>query len=617
MGKIKVMPDQLASQVAAGEVVERPESVVRELMDNALDAGAARLEVRVEKAGRALISVTDDGGGMSADDALLSLERHATSKLRALDGLARLRTLGFRGEALPSIASVCRMRLRTREPGALAGTLVEVEGGVIREVREEGCAPGTQVEVRDLFFNVPARRHFLKADATEFGHIEQRVRLVAAARADTGFVLWHNSRECLRLPAGQSRRERVAILLGEETAGATREVDWEERGIAVAGFATGPGWARPSRRALSFFVNRRPVDSPVLRAAVADAYLGLLDKGMSPAGVLFLEMDPADFDINIHPAKREIRFRNQGAVSAALRNALDAALARRPAVPAAPRSVVSSVPGVVPETAAGPGTGGRESAGEASHANPAHGSATGNPTGEISNIDAPKAPASPTAARLEAARLPPAESPALFPEEAPTDESAPGLESARYLGRVLGSFELFEAHDGLVLMERRSAVERIMFEWLGNRRGTPSASQNLLIPVTLELAASEIEELAPHLAALGDLGFGIEWFGSRSLLVTALPAVITIDNAPALLRLVFEAIRHAGSPKRGVLETRHLLTLVVRELAGGGRALVEFGDGPALLRRLLECEMPYCCPRGRPTLVNLGRPELKRRFGLA
>jgi DNA mismatch repair protein MutL len=600
MGKIRVLPDQLASQVAAGEVVERPESVLRELADNALDAGARRVEIRIEAGGRAAIAVADDGCGMARDDALLSLERHATSKLQRLDQLAAITTLGFRGEALPSIASVSKFRLRTREQGALAGTCIEVEGGILRDVREDGCAPGTQVEVRDLFYNVPARRKFLRTDATEFGHIDQRVRLLAAAHPGVAFTLWHNGRESLRLPAGPDARPRVNLLVGADAARrllAIGENADDEAGFRATAYLSPPGWSRPSGGMVWFFVNGRPVVSTVLRNALADAYHGLIDRHGHPACVVFLTLPPESFDINVHPAKREIRFRDSGRLRSGLarllRNALVPTPAPRPATP--PPTTPPPLP-------------------------PRHADCRRrlSDSSDSSDPRPPARPPTPPPPPPPRPRMPapaPVEDATLFPGEAPAAAPDP-LAAARHLGTLHGSYELFESGEGLVVMERRAAIERILFEWLGSRRGQAQASQSLLLPVPLDLDPAEWEELEPHLPALRELGFQAEPFGPRALLVTALPAAVRADDPAALVRLVFDATRAAAQGRRGPLETRALLVLVSRELAAGGRALPEFGAAPALLRRLLACEMPYCCPRGRPTLVQFGHAELARRFGL-
>ncbi|MFM7180714.1 MAG: DNA mismatch repair endonuclease MutL [Verrucomicrobiales bacterium] len=609
------MTDTLASQVAAGEVVERPESVVRELLDNAIDAGARRIEVRVEKGGSSLIALTDDGQGMGRDDAVLALERHATSKLQRIEDLQSLRTMGFRGEALPSIASVSRFTMRTREHGSVSGTRVEVEGGVVRMVREDGCAPGTSVEVRSLFFNVPARRKFLRGIATEFGHVEHRVRLMAAAHPSVGFTLFHDGREVLRVAPGQDLRGRSRELLGSELGRKLLDVEMETSRGRVEGMCSPPGLARPTRRMIHFFVNRRPVESAILRSAVADAYAGLIERGTHPACVLFLDLDPGDCDINVHPAKREIRFRDPGFVQDLLREALESAVRRPAPNNSAPRERAVLPPEasdesedklVLPQAVESRGT---ESSVEIPRDAP-KGIAPKETKADMlpgqATWEAPVTPSLPE----------PQEIAGLFPES--VDARGPvGLASAVHLGAVLGSYEIFALDDGLLLMERRAAVERILFEWLTAHRGEADASQGLLIPIPLSLAPQEMEEIEPHLPALRDLGIGVEPFGPRTLLLTSLPTLVQSEDPGALARLVLGGVRAAAQGKRGPLERRALLAVVSRELAGGGRALPEFGSGPELLRRLLACEMPYCCPRGRATLSQLSRGDLARRFGLA
>jgi DNA mismatch repair protein MutL len=364
---------------------------------------------------------------------------------------------------------------------------------------------------------------------------------------------------------------------------------------------------------IHFFVNRRPVESAILRAAVADAYAGLIERGTHPACVLFLDLDAGDFDINVHPAKREIRFRDPGFVQGLLREALAAALRgpgraeqREQVLPPPETSGESRDKFVLPPPA-GSGVLGK------SVEIPADGPEEGPPAVENPDVV-------PGQATWEAPVAPPLPEPqeiaGLFPES--VDAGGPGgLAAAEHLGAVLGSYEVFALDDGLLLMERRAAVERILFEWLTTHRGEADASQGLLIPIPLSLAPQEMEEIEPHLAALRDIGIGVEPFGPRTLLLTALPTLVQSEDPGALARLVLGGVRAAAQGKRGPLERRALLAVVSRELAGGGRVLPEFGSGPELLRRLLACEMPYCCPRGRATLSQLSRGDLARRFGLA
>jgi len=589
--------------------------------DNAIDAGAGKIEVRVERGGKVLLAVTDDGAGMSREDALLSLERHATSKLRRMEDLDSLVTLGFRGEAVPSIASVSRFRMRTREHGALQGTCVEVEGGVLREVREEGCAPGTAVEVRTLFYNVPARRKFLRAEATEFGHIEQQVRLHATGNPKVAFQLWKDGRQLLHLAPAEDALARVRALLGEELARTMVVLpqDAGRNGVRVWGMLSRPGQGLQSRRRMQFFLNGRPVESPVLHRGLAETYRGLIERGSHPVCVLFLEMDPSMVDINVHPAKREVRFRDginlQRYMVDHLRSALFADSDRKQRK--APSALAASLmdddgEDIVPEPSAGGG------AGVTAVPRPTEGPAEG-PGGERGAIPPQVRGEEKIEGKSERKR-----DEVAAPEESDHEGSAVQVEGGvgsvaldfRYLGALDDDHEVFSTDEGLVLMERRAAGERIVYEALAARGGEGGGVQALLIPLTVELEAQEFELLLPQLPMLATVGIEAEVFGPRTLLVTALPALARGEDPLALAKLLLEAAGDMSAGEGRPLEKKQLLTLVARQLAGGG-VLREMGDGEAILRKLLDCEMPYACPRGRPTLVQIGYAEMRRRFGRA
>jgi DNA mismatch repair protein MutL len=327
MARIQLMPDALASQVAAGEVVERPSSVVKELLENSIDAGAKKIEILVQRGGLSLIRILDDGHGMSHDDALLCLERHATSKLHTKEDLGRITTLGFRGEALPSIASVSRFRLTTREADAISGTEINVDGGRLGDIHDSGEAPGTQIEVRSLFYNVPARRKFLKAESTEFSHIEQQVRVHAIAYPQIAFTLRHGDRLVFQLPTTRDLRERISGIAGAELAHKLIHIPAHVRdGIEISGYIGPPGVGRSNRQYQLSFLNNRPVESPAINYALRDAYHGALGRGVSPVCFLFIGIDPHAVDVNVHPAKKEVRFHNARKVQQALVDALVAAL---------------------------------------------------------------------------------------------------------------------------------------------------------------------------------------------------------------------------------------------------------------------------------------------------
>lgn len=615
MGKIAVMPDTLASQVAAGEVVERPASVVRELLDNALDAGARNIEVAVAKGGAGMIRVTDDGAGMSRDDAIMSIERHATSKIREFADLAKVMTLGFRGEALPSIASVSRFKLRSREHGALSGTCVEIDGGRMIEVRDDGGAPGTVVEVKSLFVNVPARRKFLKAENTEFGHIDQQVRLHAIAHPEVGFKLVRDGRAVLTLPATKDPLDRVRGLVGDEIASGLKELKaTASDDVDVGGLISKPGVSRPNRRMQWVFLNGRPVESPALFRAIKEAYRGRIEREGYPLAFLFLTMPPETVDVNVHPAKKEVRFHRSGVVERVVYDALVAAIDDRSEenIIDAPRAESMSIEP-------------RDNAVELDDL-------------PVASAGKPKANGMPDL-RLRAETLAPS---ALQPElpgkdtggedeiEAESHEVESDEEDASdggipadfaYRGLLSDGYVLFETDDGLAMLHIRAARERIIYERLGAvESAVGGAAQRLLLPVTIETEQEEYEAIVGSMADLRSMGLDVEEFGARTFKISALPAGLRQINAADVIRELFSAVAalrrgESGMDREG--RRRRLLMSVARVLSNeqaGENTVSDASGALAITEQLFQCGMPYCCPRGRPTLVHIGYPELARRF---
>jgi DNA mismatch repair protein MutL len=327
MSKIRILPDALASQVAAGEVVERPAALVRELVENSLDAGARHVEVHAQRGGAAMIRIVDDGSGMDREDAMLCLERHATSKIRTKEDLGAITTFGFRGEALPSIASVSRFRLATREKDALVGTEIEVNGGKLVGVRDHGGATGTVIEARSLFFNVPARRKFLRTEPTEFAHVEQQLRLHAIANPHVAFTLTHNGELVLHLPATRDMLERIRGLAGGELASRLLKVEEHTiHGITISGYIGGPGMSRSNRQMQTTYLNGRPIEAASISYGLREGYHTALMKGQHPVTFLFIQMDPHGFDVNVHPAKKEVRFHDGNSVRDAIARAVSRTL---------------------------------------------------------------------------------------------------------------------------------------------------------------------------------------------------------------------------------------------------------------------------------------------------
>jgi DNA mismatch repair protein MutL len=569
--RIRILPEILASQVAAGEVVERPASAVKELVENSLDAGAGEILVEIRRGGAALLRVIDDGSGMSRDDALLSLERHATSKLSDSAGLASIRTLGFRGEAVPSIASVSRFRLITREPDEMAGTEIAVEGGVIRDVRDAGCAPGTTVEVKDLFFNVPARRKFLRAETTEAAHIEHQLRLHALAASSVRFRFRKDEREVFDLPGGMSRLDRVRWMTGTDLG---RELVvlplTYGNGISVEGFILPAAHARKGRRHQCVFLNGRPVEDSAISRGLAEGFRGALADGLHPCAWLWIDLEPSLVDVNVHPAKREIRLHRphelRDVLTAAVRDGLARAeVARRPAITAPSRPVP------VQESTAAP--------------------------------------------RIWPASLPvqrvfemPAAAVAAPPAAAAAGKPLP----FRYLGSLHERFAVLESDDGLVLLDPRAARERILYErWLHDAAGRGVESQALLVPVLLEPGPRECELALRHRDEFARAGIELEDFGSGTLRIGSLPEFLYLGDARAFLTGLLDDLAAGQSPG-----ARLAFDGVAKSLAR--RAALAETPRPQEALRLIEvlfrCDLPYCAPDGRPTLTEFSMRELERRF---
>jgi DNA mismatch repair protein MutL len=675
MSRIRILPDALASQVAAGEVVERPAAVVRELVDNSIDAGSTHVEVHVQRGGSSLIRVVDNGHGMGREDALLCLERHATSKIHTKEDLGSIRTLGFRGEALPSVASVSRFRLATREHEALAGTEVEVHGGKMHAVRDHGGAPGTMVEARSLFYNVPARRKFLRSEATEYAHVEQQFRVHAVANPRVAFTLVRDGEVLFHLPATESLLARIEGLCGADMARRLYEVEpFTLQGVTVRGYIAGPGVSRANRQMQFTFLNKRSVDSPTLAYGLREAYHTALMKGQHPITFLFLEMEPDTFDINVHPAKKEVRFHNgfgvREAVVQAVRRTLEAAsrlstghmpspigraTAHAPAAP--PTEFQSPLPipdreqvelrkdwSILPRQMAVPAAQRQrttEAPGAASGLAPTHVRSPQSPSEDENEHEhehaedhaaAQPADTTPGAASASdatsdfhrpdlAPRLPVSPSPTLPSSSNPTarpqiEANRPLQGSFRILGVLHKLYVLMENEEGLVLMDQHAAHERVLFEQMRRAMETEGIlSQRLLIPLTMQTTPRDFDVLSRNLPTLQKLGIEAEPFGTNAFKLDALPAFVKTDDPLGLLRDVLDELAGAGSKTSALrLGEDMIATTVCRHAVKANDNLRE-PELHKLLADLLACEMPYCCPHGRPTLIQISLPELERKFG--
>ncbi|EDY16997.1 DNA mismatch repair protein MutL [Chthoniobacter flavus Ellin428] len=624
MSRIALLSEQVASQVAAGEVVERPASVVKELVENSIDAGAKKIEVAIRRGGISSIRVVDDGFGMDRDDALLCLERHATSKIRTGDDLASIHTLGFRGEALPSIASVSRFRLATREPAALAGTEVIVNGGKIESVKDCGDAPGTQIEVRSLFYNLPARRKFLRTENTESSHVEHQLHLQAIGHPEIGFVFVNDERVVYQLPPTTHLRERIRDLCGAALAAELLEVpEFAADNIRIRGFVGKAGVSRSSRAQQLIFLNGRAVENSTLNFALREGYHTALMKGQHPVTFLFIDMDPAAVDVNVHPAKREVRFRNSAeireAIVEAIRRTLETDRAEwsatfRAGTSAETANEVSGFSFLVSGSPAPPVP-------ETPPLIPIHeqvalrrdwGAFPQPPRAPITPIS-PIPPITPTEVSPTSPTVPAAAEP--IPPAFP-DPETPSAQDFKILG-VLGKlYVLMENATGLVLVDQHAAHERILFEEMLKRmesQGVPT--QRLLLPLTLQVSPRDADWITHHLDVLNRAGIGLEPFGAGTFKIDSLPTFLRGSEPSQLLREIIDDLRETSAQTSKLRLGEHMIAKTVCRHAVKANDVLREPELVRLIQDLLACDLPYCCPHGRPTMIQMSYSELEKKFG--
>ncbi len=642
------MSDVLASQVAAGEVVERPASVVKELIENSIDAGATMIRVEIVRGGISLIRVTDNGCGMSRADAAMCLERHATSKLVNFDDLSCIDKLGFRGEAIPSIASIAELRITTRREEDVEGTLITCCGGVMEEPSNAGCAPGTDISVSNLFFNTPVRRKFLKSNETEAGHIEHEIKLHALAYPALRFVYVRDGQLVFDWPGTADLRQRIADFAGRDVAEKLLRMKPQlGPGIHVSGFLMPLSEARRNRRMQFVFLNTRPIEDKIVARAIRDGYGGF-PTGLHPALFLYLEVDPALVDVNVHPAKKEVRFLRPSDITNSILDAVAGTLAEHargvtveaPATP--PRA-----PEPVAPTPLRPMTPSLRPA-------PAPAQPTPSPVEKKQPLDrvkekAPEAPVRPalvltpvlTPVQKELGLSPPPVSPPApreevvvspvpviaersepLPVERETAVEPPPYENAsqrtnkfRYIGVCGGRYLLFENTEGLVLLSPRAARERILFERLLAGHERPLHSQRLLQSVMLDLDARDVGVALEVSRQLEKAGFRISHFGQRTLRIDGVPMMLSL---PRVDEFVHELIRTFSAGELRLKRSRNPFEPYALQLARQYAAkedLRPWLQAPLpLLNDLLNCEIPYCTPAGKPTMVPISLNELTRKF---
>jgi DNA mismatch repair protein MutL len=576
MSIIRILDPTVANQIAAGEVVERPAAVVKELLENALDAGATRVVVDFSRGGKAVTVVEDNGKGMTPEEALLSLERHATSKIRLAADLDRITTFGFRGEALPSIASVARFTLQTRPASAPSGTELLINGGRVVHQREHGMAPGTRIEVTNLFHPVPARLKFLKSDETEAAHIIRLVRLYAVSHPQVGFLLREDGREIFRSPGNAPLLDRVREIWGRQVAEeVTIMPAFERPGMRLSGLLGKPGVSRGTRQDLVTVVNGRPVDSRTMAFALTESYHTLIPKGRYPLAFVFLEMDPAWVDVNVHPAKREVRFRDEAKVRNFLIESVLAVLRARAddGLPAA------TIPAITPATPLA------ASAAPTTSSPIAHGGAS---PAYVPPSAAPVAPSHAPAVRL----------------------------GWRLLSRLREERAVFETPTGLAILDIGAAHQRVLYESiLAQFTAQKPISQPMLVPLSIELDPLPAAVLKERMPLLASAGFDFEEYGRNFWRIQALPAWLEPEDALAFVRdLLAEMARREGDFGRPSLAYDALAKIAVTKARRKGDSLAD-AELMELVQSLFRTAQPGSCPRGRRTYVEWTDADLTRRFG--
>jgi DNA mismatch repair protein MutL len=607
MGRIRLLSETVASQVAAGEVVERPASVVKELVENSLDAGARNIDVVMRRGGISLVRVIDDGCGMDRDDALLSLERHATSKIRSAADLQAVATLGFRGEALPSIASVSRFRLNTREGAAIAGTEIIVNGGKIDVVRDGGEAPGTQVEVRSLFYNLPARRKFLRSENTESRNIEHQIHLQVIGHPEIGFSLMRDDRILFQLPATATLGDRIRDLYGVELLQRLVEVNGATSPkIQISGFIGQAGLSRQTRSQQLVFVNGRAIESGLITGAVREGYHTALMKGQYPVTFLFVGLDPSAVDVNVHPAKREVRFRDPNGVREAVVRCIQQTLEHaRADWQEKFRAPTRPVPSAAVSVKAAPDLNLRSevTAPEVTHRELPH---VGVPAarGGLSAVPAAKAD--------EPARI---VKPDDFPPQTRLKRDG-NQQQFEIIGVLSKLYVLMENANGLVLVDQHAAHERVLFEELRGtmeQQGVPT--QKLLLPQTFDVPPRDADWIEQNLSVLQRMGIGIESFGPGTFKIDSLPSFLDVSDAAQFMRKVIDDLKSAGNSASPMRLGEEMIAKSVCRHAVKANDPLRYPEVEKLIRDLLDCDLPYCCPHGRPTMIQISLAELEKKFG--
>jgi DNA mismatch repair protein MutL len=551
VAKIKILPAEMVDKIAAGEIIERPASVVKELVENSLDADSSVITVEIEEGGKQRITVMDDGEGMTREDALLAIERHATSKVYAEGDLNAIRTLGFRGEALPSIAAVCRLSLVTRTHNELSGTQVLVEGGQIKGVEEIGSPPGTRVDVVDLFYNLPARRKFLRGTRSESAHIIEVITRMALVHSSVGFVLKHNNRILFNLPSTQDERSRVRNIFGKEIASHLLRVEGKEQGGEVQGWATVPTYCRGSSKGIYIYVNGRYIRDKLVSHAVSEAYRRFIPAKMYPVVILSLSIPLSDVDVNVHPAKMEVRFRRGDEIHRLVSDSLKRVLGHL---------------------------------------------ALDKPHEEVMGVRETVSPYS-------------------VPPVITSDEEVALTPTWQIVGQLKGTYLVVAREDGVMIVDQHAAHERILYERLkAALQGMRAPQQPFLIPQPVEVKREDMELLLGHRAELARVGLALEEFGEKTVAVTSIPSFLQGGDMQSLLEALSEELAERGADDTlEQVVDRACVFLACRGAIKANRRLQD-EEVQSLLREWEEAGRPATCPHGRPLFVKWSWRELESWF---
>ena len=603
------MPQNIANKIAAGEVVERPASVVKELIENSLDAGATDIKVEVKIGGKDLIRVVDNGAGMAHDDAILALERHATSKIQSVQDMESITTMGFRGEALSSIASVSKMELITRSQEAMDGTRIRVDGGVTRDVEHVGSPTGTRISVANLFYNMPARRKFLKTTATELNHIIKHVTWAGLAHPQVSFKLAHNDSTIIEARPCNTVMERIHVLYGRDFAENIVEFDREFETIKLEAFIGKPEFTRSNRDHQLFFLNRRPIKNKMLGAALGSAFQSVLPTGRYPVAILFLGIDPKMVDVNVHPAKTEVRFRNQQSIYSEVTRGLLMGMRQQDYIPEMRMQTAedpsSSSTGPAEDTSARGHP--RKAVVEASVTRYLNKQA-GRPDSAPNSSGSFRRQTAASVKRTEVlpARLKPMERIAL---------PLMNIENIQIKARLFNTYIVAEAAAEVLFIDQHIAEERVLYEKLRSQMeqsGVPS--QGLLLPVTIELSPTQVTALDSILEILTRMGFDLEPFGGRTLMVRAIPSVMQKGDVKQIAMDLMDQI--ATSPDKQdelKLQKNALIMTACRSAVQAGDDITD-AEALNLLKDLFSTGPPFVCPHGRPIVIRMNRAELEGKF---